>query len=385
MQPDRLWGKRVGFLFLWGIICPIMQNELLTIITDLVTIPSTKDNSDALHQVVSYVEDYFKGMKVVIRTYASQGKPSIVVLSQDTYSPTLFLNGHLDVVEADTSLFALTQDGDRITGRGVFDMKGYVAVMMLAFKRIVTENPDVSIGLMLTTDEEIGGTNGVEYLLEKEGYTCDVAYVPDGGNGFSVVTDEKGIIHLKLTATGTAAHGARPWLGVSATEKLVQIFSAIRSGLPNPVGEEDWKRSLNLGKISGGVATNQVADHAEMFLDIRFPYPDTVDTIKAFVSDCIATFDGVSVEEIASGSVSHVDPDNAYLVKYLDVLKETVGGEVQCERACGASDGRFFAAKGIPVVMSRGAGGGQHAPDEWASVDGLVKSVGILLQWILKL
>ena len=47
-----------------------------------------------------------------------------------------------------------------------------------------------------------------------------------------------------------------------------------------------------------------------------------------------------------------------------------------------ASDARLFSEKGIPVIMTRGAGGGQHSKNEWASLPDLVKSYKILEKFV---
>jgi len=67
---------------------------------------------------------------------------------------------------------AALRDG-RIYGRGAADMKGSCATMMVLMKDLGSfplEKP--SLGLILTTDEEIGGYDGVRYLLRDKKYSC---------------------------------------------------------------------------------------------------------------------------------------------------------------------------------------------------------------------
>ncbi len=358
-----------------------MQNEILTLLEKLVRIDSIKSKPENLQAVVQVVEDYFQKMNLTVKRFESNGKPSIVITSQETKSPKLFLNGHLDIVEAEPDQFQLKVEGDKIMARGVFDMKGYIAVMMVAIKQALTRNHDLNLGVMFTTDEEIGGTNGVQYLLEKENYRCSIAYIPDGGTDFQLVTDQKGLLHVKFTSKGHAAHGARPWRGDNAIEKLIQIFLKIKDKYPQPHDENDWRVSVNLGKLLGGEATNKVPDHAEMHLDFRFPHPYTPQSLFAEVKTLIND-PQIEAEFLISGDVVHSELNDQCFQTFMQSAEAKLGKPVHTEKAAGASDARFFAKQGIPVIMTRGNGGGQHAPEEWASVSDYVKSTEILIEFI---
>ena len=75
-------------------------------------------------------------------------------------------------------------------------------------------------GIIITADEEIGGANGARQALKEIKAAFCVAL--DGGSLKKIVIKEKGIVRLKLVARGKTAHGARPWLGENAIEKLIE-------------------------------------------------------------------------------------------------------------------------------------------------------------------
>lgn len=358
-----------------------MQEEYLSLLEKLITIESIKSKADKLEEVIAVTTEYFKDTNLIVKHYESNGKPSVVFLTKETKHPKLFLNGHLDVIEAEPTQFKLQITDNKAIGRGVFDMKGYVAVMMVAMKQAVQKNPNLSLGLMLTTDEEIGGTNGVEYLLSKESYRCDVVYIPDGGSKFAILTDEKGVLHLKLAVSGKAAHGAKPWEGKNAIHTLIEAYQKLITKYPNPTDDQDWKISVNLGKIEGGQATNKVPDNATMYLDFRFPAPDTAETMLEKVIKLIDNSE-IKITPLSTGSPLHTPEDNQYIQAYKQIVEKEIGKTVPLVKYPAGSDGRFFSVYGIPVIMTRGDGGGQHGVNEWMNISEAVTSIKVLSKFI---
>ena len=48
-------------------------------------------------------------------------------------------------------------------------MKGAVAIILEAFRNTLRENPRTSIGIAITSDEEIGGADGIGHLRPGRG------------------------------------------------------------------------------------------------------------------------------------------------------------------------------------------------------------------------
>jgi acetylornithine deacetylase/succinyl-diaminopimelate desuccinylase-like protein len=97
--------------------------------------------------------------------------------------PILFI-GHLDVVEARRSdwsfdPFALREQDGHFYGRGTEDCKGPDATLITAFLRMKREGfrPARDLILALTSDEETGPANGVEWLFKEHRDLVDAAYL----------------------------------------------------------------------------------------------------------------------------------------------------------------------------------------------------------------
>ncbi len=356
------------------------MKKILKLTEDLIKIPSTKQNPEKLKEIADFCESFFSGEEFNLKRFEKNDKHSLVVTFKGNDSPELFLIGHLDVVEAEKDQFVPKKKGDKLYGRGAKDNKGPSAVIMNLMKDMAPQKP--SVGLILTTDEESGGFDGINYLFNEENYFCKVALIPDGGDNFDIIFSEKGILHFKLVARGKEAHGARPWEGDNAIEKLIDAYTKLRSRFPNPQNKKEWKNSLNVGKVGGGTATNVVAGKAEMFLDLRFTEEWTEEEIQKEVKKIIGK--EIEMEVISSGAPFYTSPDNPYVLKYKEALKKMIQKDPVFKKYPPASDARFLSAKNIPVIITNASGGGTHGKEEWVSISSLEALYNILKEFSCK-
>ena len=104
-------------------------------------------------------------------------KPIVVgtIIGTDPSLPCLLLNSHYDVVpvvDEDWSVPAfdgLRKDG-KIYGRGAQDMKCVVVGYIVALKTLLAKGfqPTRTINLSFVPDEEIGGADGMQVLIESQ-------------------------------------------------------------------------------------------------------------------------------------------------------------------------------------------------------------------------
>ena len=159
----------------------------------------------------------------------SDRKKNLVVrLRGSGQNEPVLLIGHLDVVEArredwSTDPFQLVEKDGDFYGRGTLDMKGPDAIMLAALIRLKHEGwrPARDIILALTADEEGGGANGVEWLLEHHRPLVDAQFVLSGDdysvlteNGrplfFELVASEKVYADFQLRVTNKGGHSSEP-------------------------------------------------------------------------------------------------------------------------------------------------------------------------------
>jgi succinyl-diaminopimelate desuccinylase len=280
---------------------------------------------------------------------------------------TVVLEGHLDVVPGHDEQFQPKLEGDRLFGRGAYDMKGALACMLLALTDL-RDSTKVRVRLGNVPDEESeeederGGD-----LLVDSGFVGDFAITGEPTD-MHVGVAAKGVLAMRLEIAGRAAHGARPWLGDNAILRAVEVFRGIES-LPfaSQSSELFDRPSINLGRISGGDALNKVPDTCFIDVDVRYLPEQNPDEILAQVrelpgADVVSTFNRRPVT---------VDPDSAFVRALCEAAAPHHDGEVRGIGRDGASDAVSFIRVGVPAVEFGPIGAGHHGPEEWVSVSSL--------------
>jgi acetylornithine deacetylase/succinyl-diaminopimelate desuccinylase-like protein len=339
-----------------------------TLLSKLVARQSTVSNQLERNHAVTYVADYLEKRGMYVARFEQNGFASLVATTQNgSKTPAVMLNAHLDVVPAPADLFVLKKQGSNFIGRGVMDMKFAVASYMALVDKLRGELDRYDFGIMITTDEEVGGANGVRWLLEEQGYRPNVALVPDSGENWQLETFAKGVQWIKLEATGTPSHASRPWEGVSAIERLLHALHDIQALVPRKPKPEDTY--LSVGTIKGGTVANQIPTSASAMIDVRTGSAEDHEKMFPAVLAICETY-GVQATLVVSDPPCINDPEEPYLKPLLEIVTAVTGKPHETSYSYGATDGRFFSAAGIPCAIIAPEAGGRHTDAEWLSVQG---------------
>lgn len=280
---------------------------------------------------------------------------------------TLLLHGHLDVVPAPPDQFQSRINGERLFGRGAYDMKGALASLMLAMADLRDQDAvRVRIGIVPDEESEEEVERGSDLLIE-EGFTGDFAITGEPTD-MHIGVAAKGVLAVRLRVDGRAAHGATPWLGENAILRAVDVFRAIQS-LPfaSQSSELFDRPSINLGRILGGDALNKVPDTCYIDVDVRHLPEQDPDAILAEVEG----IRGAVVVSSFKRPPANVDPESLFVRALGDAAAPHHSGEVLSVGRDGASDAVSFLRVGIPAVEFGPLGGGHHGPEEWVSIPSL--------------
>jgi succinyl-diaminopimelate desuccinylase len=325
-------------------------------------------NAEGLRRAAEFVGGWLESNDIAARQTEARGLPvTTAEVGPDDGAPTLVLHGHLDVVPGGSDQFEPQANGDRLYGRGAYDMKGALAVMLVVMHDL-RDQEEVRLRLGIVSDEESEEEqNRGSDALVASGFIGDFAITGEPTN-LQVGVQAKGVLAMRLQVRGRSAHGATPWLGDNAVVKAVEVFRGIES-LPFARHSSALfdRPSINLGRILGGDALNKVPDSCVIDVDIRFLPDQDPDEILEQVgglpdTDVLATF---------RRPPAVVEPDSPYVVGLCEAASPHHPERVMSVGRDGASDAVSFLAAGVPAVEFGPIGDGHHGPGEWVSISSL--------------
>jgi succinyl-diaminopimelate desuccinylase len=346
--------------------------EIIRLTKDLIRFKSMHSRPDEIKACAEFIEHMLTMWGISYTRFDRENIPSILALPETRFAPVLLMS-HIDVVDAPDELFSPVEKDGMLYGRGSIDDKYAVAVSLVLLRehchRLRNQgksSDSISFGLLITGDEEVGGHHGAKEALKK--MKTDFCIALDGGHLRKIVQKEKGIVRLKLISRGKTAHGARPWLGENAIEKLIDDYLKIKPHFQesNP---EHWHKTLNFSVVHAGKAANQVPDYAEALFDIRYTENDNMDEV---IDKIRAEIQGELVVE--TKEPLFLGGESPYLKLLLEVAQ---GAEVGFEH--GASDARFLNEHGMDgIVWGADGDQSQHSGEEHVNIESVHSLYGLL-------
>ncbi len=206
-----------------------VESEVVELCRDLIRIDTSNPTSNE-RAAAEYVAGKLEEVGLQTQLFESApGRASVVtrVEGADRSRPALLIHGHLDVVPADASDWAVDPFAGEIRdgclwGRGAVDMKDMDAMTLAVVRDRLRSGrkPPRDLVLAFVADEEAGGTYGAKWLVENQPEVfegCTEAISEVGGFSFTVSNDlrlylietaQKGMAWMRLTARGRAGHGS---------------------------------------------------------------------------------------------------------------------------------------------------------------------------------
>ena len=335
-------------------------------------------NPEGIRSCAGFIKGWLEARDIVVEDAVFNGRPVLAATVGAEGAPTIVLHGHLDVVPAHAEQFQPRVDGDRLIGRGAYDMKGGLAGMMVA-AREVAERDDVRVHFVCVSDEESDETElRASDWLVKHGYVGDFAITGEPTD-MKIGVQAKGVLALRLMFEGRAAHGSTPWQGDNAVLKALHGFRRIEQmGWAQESSELFPRPSVNLGRIMGGDALNKVPDRCVIDLDIRYLPGQEPGKIQQE----IAALPDVEVRKVFHRQPILVEATNPFVQLLAQAIEEGTPAERISVGRDGTSDAISFLEAGVPAVEFGPIGEGHHGPEEWVSISSLERYRKALVNFI---
>ncbi|MFN8473053.1 MAG: M20 family metallopeptidase [Anaerolineae bacterium] len=361
-----------------------LESAYLNDLAEMVNIDCGTETKPGVDAVGDMMRRHFAAIGADVQTFPqTEYGDCLLGTLRGSGAARIFMIGHLDTVYPVGTAAArpMRQEGDRLLGPGVCDMKnGLLAgVYALRLLQAVGWNDFAEIRYFCNSDEEVGSpASRAVYPAFVAG--CDAALVLESGrpNG-DIVTARKGSAFYTVDVTGRAAHaGVEPEKGASAILALAHLTVALHAlnGVRPGV-------TVNVGVVNGGTKGNVVPAEARAQVDVRALTSEDLAFVDNRLRELAAmpAVPGVTIH-VAGGSDNPPMPRLAASARLAEIAQEAAsqtGFRVGENLSGGVSDANYCAAQGVPTLDGLGPVGGQdHSPAEYLEVESIVPRVAML-------
>lgn len=303
------------------------------------------------------------------------------------------LTGHTDCVPVtgqpwSRDPFTVHEEAGRLYGRGVTDMKGFLAVVLAALPELARADLAAPVLLAFTYDEEIG-TVGAPSAVDRlvAAFPRPRAVVVGEPTSMGVVTAHKGVRAFTTTVDGLDGHSSRPDLAanaVAAAARIAAHIDRIAEERRGDAGSHDARftppyTTFNLATISGGQAINIVPRRAELTWEYRPVPADDHEAIREEVDRFITAEVLPQLRRDTGTGAVTTRPDAVARALAAEedgvaerLVRALTGDRSPAETVAFGTDGGHFQAAGLStVVCGPGDIAQAHQPDEWIAIDQL--------------
>jgi succinyl-diaminopimelate desuccinylase len=345
-----------------------LRGDPIALTAALVDIPSESGQEARIaDEVEAALRDQTSGFEII------RNGDAVLARTNRGHATRVLLAGHLDTVPVAGNLPSRLVN-DELHGCGTVDMKSGDAVFLHLAATL--DEPVRDLTLVFYDCEEIeAAANGLGRIERElpDWLDADVAILGEPSGGY-IEAGCQGTLRVIVTAAGTRAHSARPWMGDNAIHKLGAVLDrlAVYDARHVDIDGCTYREGMSAVRIDGGVAGNVIPDRASVTVNFRFAPDRTVKQALQHVHDVLDGLD-VSIEQTdaAAGALPGLShPAAAALVA-------AAGGQVRAK--FGWTDVARFAARGIPAVnYGPGDPSLAHRTDERVPVQQITAAVEML-------
>lgn len=360
------------------------MDSIQTILEKLISYPSiTPDDAGCQDYIIEMLEQLgFQCQRLnnppVSNFYASIG----------TGTPRFIFAGHTDVVPVGdhgkwlTDPFCLTDKNGMLYGRGVADMKGSLACMLVAVARFIKTHPHFtgSLGFLITSGEEGDkcglGTPYVMAKLHEQGMLPDFCVVGEPSStkyvGDMIKIGRRGSLNAKLTLHGKQGHVAYPHLAENPIHTISPALAELSTTRWDEGNANFPPTTLQVTHIhAGGQASNIIPGELTLHFNIRFSNEQNAADLQKKVEACFVRHQlNTSIEWNLSGE-PFLTARGRLLDSCVSVIQSHTNQNPELSTSGGTSDGRYIAPFGVEVIEFGPVNATIHQVNECVALDDL--------------
>lgn len=376
------------------------DDDLVALLIDLVDTPSVNPSLDATGggeaAVAALVADWARLAGLDVTTVAPDScRPNVLVTSHPQPSPssgparrpTLLLCAHLDTVGNDDRPIEARRDGDRLHGRGTYDMKAGLAAALMACRHAARTNAATRIVVAAVADEEHASRGMMQVLDHLDPTTIDAAIVTEPTE-LEVAIAHKGFVWMRVDVSGVAAHGSRPELGCDAIMALGPILmglDALDRDLATRPHALLGPGSVHASMVTGGRDWSTIPAAARLDIERRTLPGESLAKVERELRQVVEMARAgdprvqMSVETMLVREPLATAPDDELVTAVCNAARSVTGEDATPAGVSYWADSALLSAAGIPTVLFGPNGDGAHAELEWVSIPGTIATRDVLI------
>lgn len=339
------------------------MNDIKNILAKLISLPSiTPADAGCQKYMIEFLQRLGFSCQIM-----NQGPVSNFFACYGAVGPLLVFAGHTDVVPVgdpskwDTDPFQLVDKDQMLYGRGVADMKGSLACMLVMAERFVTSYPVFQgrLGFLITSGEEGDefdfGTPYVMEQLQQQDIHIDYCVVGEPSStahaGDVIKIGRRGSLSAKINLHGKQGHVAYPHLADNPIHSISPALAELTAIQWDNGNAFFPPTSMQITHIhSGGQASNIIPGELNLHLNFRY---STEQTEASLIEQVQSTFNNHNLHPIIEWRLNgepFLTDKGALLESCKEAVTEITGFKPELSTSGGTSDGRFIAPYGVEVV-----------------------------------
>ncbi|SEO72326.1 acetylornithine deacetylase [Salinihabitans flavidus] len=364
-------------------------NRSIEFLRDLISFPSV--SSDSNLDLIAFLGEVLgnRGARTMISRDETGTKANLFATIGPDLPGGIMLSGHTDVVpiadqDWSTDPFEMVEGAGRLYGRGTCDMKGFIAAALALADSIDPARLKRPLHFAFTYDEEVGCIGARQLIddLREHDIMPDITIIGEPTE-MRIIEGHKGCCEYTAHFTGLEGHGSAPDDGVNAAEyavryvgKLMELREELKSRAPgDSIFNPPWT-TMNIGRISGGVAHNVIAGKAEVEWEMRPVQDSDVDFVKIALAEYCdkhllpamrAVHDEAEIFVETIGEIAGLKPMPENAAR--DLVAELTGRNATDLVAFGTEAGLFQTLGSDVVVCGPGSIAQAHRPDEFLEIE----------------
>ena len=376
-------------------------HKTIKILKDLIKFKTVSGKSNI--SLIEYCENELKKSGAIsFKTFnesKTQANLFSTIKTENSDDKGIVLSGHTDVVPAIASEwtsdpYEAREEKDKIYGRGTSDMKGFIACALAVAPLFRSKKLKKPIHFSFTFDEETGciGAPLVLADLKKRNLNFSACIVGEP-TSMKPITSHKGYNEYVTHFTGLSGHASNPDVGVNAIEyaieysnKLLELRDTLKKRNVDKNIFTPPYSTLQIGKISGGMGANVIADKCSLEWEVRPINKEDDNFVTKSIDDFTKEVLLPKIKKISPkanikkevvGEVIGFNKDDSS--EAVNLICNLTGDNTEGAMSFGTEAGLFQNAGISTVICGPGSIDQAHTVDEYITYDQLKSCLKMLI------